>query len=293
MQVRLFRARAMPEAMAQLRSELGAEALILSSRRVQGGVEVTAGLESPAPVAVEPGRRALLERHGISERVIGKLESGPLAFAVATVFRFAPLELAAGARPLLLVGPPGGGKTLTVARLATRLVLAGVRPLVITADARRAGAVEQLAAFTRLLGLTLATASQPASLRKALSTRAESAPVLIDAPGWDLADPADCAEMRAMAVAADAAVALVLPAGLDPAEATDLAAAGRAAGASLLIATRLDLTARLGGILAAADTGLALAEAGIGAAAADTLVALTPAFLAARLVQPRQGGSRS
>ena len=35
----------------------------------------------------------------------------------STVFRFSRLELSGQARPVLLVGPPGGGKTLTAARL--------------------------------------------------------------------------------------------------------------------------------------------------------------------------------
>ena len=81
---------------------------------------------------------------------------------------------------------------------------------------------------------------------------------------------------------------MVLPGGMDPAEAADLAAAYAAAGASQLVATRLDLARRLGGILAAAAAGrLALTEAGIGAGAADGLVPLTPTFLAERLLQTR------
>ena len=54
----------------------------------------------------------------------------------------------------------------------------------------------------------------------------------------------------------------------------------------MLVATRLDQSRRLGGILAAAATGLALTEAGIGPGAADGLTAFTPAFLAERLVPP-------
>ena len=77
---------------------------------------------------------------------------------------------------------------------------------------------------------------------------------------------------------------LVLPAGLDAAEAADLAHAYAAAGASLLVATRLDLARRLGGILAAASARLALTEAGIGPGAADGLLPITPEWLAARLL---------
>ena len=54
-------------------------------------------------------------------------------------------------------------------------------------------------------------------------------------------------ELTALAATARAAMVLVLPAGLDPAEAADQAQAYVAAGARLLVATRLDLARRLGG----------------------------------------------
>ena len=45
MRLKLFRAPAMAEAMARVRAELGEDALILATRRVGDGVEVTAALE--------------------------------------------------------------------------------------------------------------------------------------------------------------------------------------------------------------------------------------------------------
>jgi flagellar biosynthesis protein FlhF len=52
-----------------------------------------------------------------------------------------------------------------------------------------------------------------------------------------------------------------------------------------MLPTRLDLARRLGGILTAASTGLALTEAGMGPGAADGLVPLTPEWLAQRLLK--------
>ena len=80
-------------------------------------------------------------------------------------------------------------------------------------------------------------------------------------------------------------MALVLPAGLDPAEAADIAAAHAAQGAELLIATKLDVARRIGSVLAAAEAGLACAEAGIGPGAADGMVPLTPDLLSRRLMK--------
>lgn len=288
MRLKLYRAPSMAEAMAGVRAELGPEALILGSRRVPGGIEITAALEpdepSLPPADATPPARSQLEFHGVPPGVRDRLAGGATEDALATAFRFEPLPIEAGALPLLLVGPPGAGKTLTIARLATRLVMGGVRPLTITGDGKRAGGIEQLAAFTRLLGIELLVASHPVTLGRAVARRIGGAPVLIDGPGSDPFDPAQRDEISALVGAADAAVSLVLPAGLHADEAADLAAAYAALGARWLIATRLDLTRRLGGVLAAAEAGqLAFAEAGIGPGAADGLVPMTPALLAQRL----------
>lgn len=289
MRLKLYRAASTAEAMAQVRAELGPEALILATRRVGRGIEVTAALEpdeeiAPLPLPPDPARAAALAWHGVPEDLAALLVQGALDQALAATLRFSPLPLARRAAPLLLVGPPGAGKTLTVARLATRLVLGGIAPLVITADGQRAGAAEQLAAFTRLLGLNLIVASQPVMLARALAHRQDGAPVLIDAPGSDPFDPAERQIIAHYAASVSATIALVLPAGLQPDEAAELAVAYAESGATLLIVTRFDHARRVGAVLTAAHAGrLALAEAGIGPGAADGLTPLTPEFLAARL----------
>lgn len=304
----------MAGAMSCVRAELGGEALILATRRTRDGVEITAALEpdrefvpplrtppvmpvantpvAQTPVAHRTGDRpagdtnvwAALRFHGVTEELRASLVTAPLPTALAGVLGFAALDLSAAAAPLVVIGPPGAGKTLTIARLATRLVLGGVTPMIITADGRRAGAMEQLCAFTRLLGIDLVAASHPVTLARALAGRPAHAPVLIDTPGIDAFDPAQCAEIAELLAASNGLAVQVLPAGLDVSEAADLAGAGHAMGARQLIGTRFDLARRLGGILAAGANGLALVEAGIGPGAADGLVALTPEFLAARLL---------
>ena len=300
MRLKLFHAPNMTAAMALVRDSLGPDALILSTRRVANGVEVTAALEPerdepasppvlPSPPALpsspaDPARDAALAWHGVPPGLVKSLAPGQLADVLPDALRFGALPLD-GAAPLLVAGPPGAGKTLTIAKLTTRAVMAGRTPLVVTADGQRAGAPEQLAAYTRLLGLTLVVASTPAPLRRALA-RSQDAPVLIDTPGLDPFDASARQELVALATAAGAVTALALPAGLDPAEAQELAAAFAEAGATLLIATRLDLSRRLGGVLAAAVAGLTVTEAGVGPGAADGLRPLTPELLASRLTIP-------
>lgn len=264
MRIKLFSAPNMAEAMRKVRTELGEEALILGSRRVAAGVEITAALEpetappqpSPAP-APEP-RRTSLER-----RLLG-LQFGALDWA----------------KPIMLVGTPGAGKTLTAAKLATRLVRMGDRPIVITADGQRAGATEQLAAFTRILELDLIVAENPLMMARALAGRAMGHKAIIDMAGFN----PFAAEQRELllthAITADANLVWVLPAGLDADEAAEMAENFANLGVRHMIPTKLDIARRLECVLRAAEAGgFILTDAGIGPGIADGLVPLDRQFL--------------
>jgi flagellar biosynthesis protein FlhF len=293
MRLKIYRGPTLADVMAQARNELGAEALILSTRRTAAGMELTAALEQPeeelppAPPPPQPPREDnLLAWHGIPDPIARRLAAGPLERTLPTVLRFGQLPLGTDEPPLLLTGPPGAGKTLTIARLATRLVLNGTQPLVITADGRRAGAPEELAAYTRLLGLSLIVADQPSTLMRALRHRPPGTPVLIDTGGVNPFEGEPMDVIQALTTAAAATAVLVLPAGLDALEAADQAAAFADTGVRHFIPTRLDIARRLGSVIAAAAAGaFTLTEAGTGPGANDGLTALTPATLAARLAQ--------
>jgi flagellar biosynthesis protein FlhF len=279
----------MADAMARLRAELGEEAVILSTRRTAEGVEVTAAQEADdEPLVIAPDAAApraippALARHNLPVALAARLSGGALSAAVASAFRFEALPLDG---VLLLAGPPGAGKTLTAAKLATRLVLAGRAPLLVSADGRRAGAAEQLAAFARVLGLPLAVAAGPGALAKALARREEGQAAIVDLPGCDPFQPSATRALLGLMEAARGTPALVLPAGLDAEEAAETARAFHLLGCRHLVPTRLDAARRLGGVLAAADAGLAFTEAGIGADAAGGLVAMDAEWLAARLAE--------
>jgi flagellar biosynthesis protein FlhF len=135
-----------------------------------------------------------------------------------------------------------------------------------------------------LLGIDLIVASHPALLVKALSVRRDGAPVLVDLPGGCGFEGTHRDEMSDLAGCVGGRLALVLPAGLDPVEAAETAAAHLDIGAAYLVVTRTDVARRLGCVLAAAAGGMALSEAGIGPGAVDGLIPLTPDWLAGRLL---------
>jgi flagellar biosynthesis protein FlhF len=290
MRLRVFFARNATLALTAVRDALGEDAVVLSTRRVGGGVEVTAALDLAEPELIEPEPEpppSELARHNLAPGLFAGFAGQDLAAALAARLSFEPLPLD---RPILLVGPPGAGKTLTCAKLAARAKMAGQTPLVVTADGARAGAVEQLAAFTRLLRLTLAVAALPEALAKALRAREPGQMALVDGFGCDPFDEAQAERLHRLIRAADALPVLVLPAGLDPEESAELARAFHTLGARHLLPTRLDLARRLGGVLSAACIGLALTEAGIGPQVAHGLQPLSPSWLAARLAEglPRE-----
>ncbi len=216
-----------------------------------------------------------------------------LAGALDRTFGFVPLSQESETRPLMLIGPPGAGKTLTVAKLATRARRAGRTVTVITTDTRRAGGVEQLEAFTRILGIGLIAAASSAEVAAVLQQREETLAdglVLIDTAGANPFLGPDIALLAELVDVSAAEAVLVLPAGGDAMEMIDTAAAFACLRIRRVLATRLDAVRRLGGLLAAVDAGRAsFSEGGISHRVVDSLVPLNPVALS-RALLPHAGG---
>ncbi len=108
---------------------------------------------------------------------------------------------------------------------------------------------------------------------------------LIDSSGVNPYSAADRRELSALLGAAGAEPILVMPAGGDALDAIDMARIFRDLGCSRMAVTRLDLTHRLGSVLAAADAArLGFAEAGVAAEIADGMIPFNPVVLARRLI---------
>ena len=304
----------MAEAMNLVRQELGEDAIIVSTQRSSDGqgVRITAALEAPDgdenitralagenTTPFSEGVREALTYHGVPARLIEKMvmtarsvEVGSPTMACAAAleghFDFAPLPERKAPRPFMLVGPPGSGKTITVAKLAARARLAG-RPVgVITIDTIRAGAVEQLTAFTKILEVEIHQVRGTDTLPHVVATMIENYDlVFIDSPGLNPFSHHDMNYLKALTHSADIEPILVLAAGGDTGEAADIGESFSACGATRVLATRLDMTRRLGSILAAADAGqLMFSEVSINPHVATGLCAINPVSMARMILPP-------
>jgi flagellar biosynthesis protein FlhF len=313
MRLKTYTAATTAEAMNLVRQDMGDEAIIVSTQRAArgSGARVTAALEligtNVAALATEQDNekhdvaktiRQALNYHGtparLGERLVDTatalgMDDPMAAFAGALEagFEFAPIPEIGEDVPVILVGPPGAGKTVTVAKLAARAILAGRCAGLITTDTQRAGGIEQLAAFTRILNIELKTAHATADLRRAVAERLiGTGPLYIDTPGTNPFSDSEMDHLGGLIVEAKAEPVLVLPAGGDAMEAADIASSFADIGATRLLVTRLDMVRRVGSILAAADAArLKFCDVSITPYVADGLSPINALSLA-RLIMP-------
>jgi flagellar biosynthesis protein FlhF len=282
MRLRTFTAPSIGEAMRQVRTALGDDAVILSTEQEGKLVKVTAAIEpeaaatTAAPVAAESADEleTALRYHGVPQALAGRLlatatdleGSSPqqaLTAALRAQFGFQALTDRKPAKPILLVGLPGAGKSSTLAKLAARAKVNGWAATAITCDLAKAGAIEQLATYAKALEIPAYRAKDAATLRRAVAKADASGTILIDTLGTNPLKAGDLAQLRELAEAAGAEIVLVMAAGGDAVESAELAAGYAEAGATRLVATKVDVARRYGGILASAEAGR-LAFAGVG-----------------------------
>ncbi len=307
--------------MRLVRQELGDHAIIVSSRQSENGpgVRLVAAIEQADDMAHFGFSRAssrreqqeeifpdaehfsehlttILLEQGVPQRLTSRLvasahdlnQEGPvmaLASALDEIFRFAPLELPA-TRPVILLGPNGSGKTTVTAKLATRACAGGLRFKVISTDTVRAGAIEQLACFTRILKTDLVVAGEAGTLMREVESAQNHDLVLIDTPGINPRSAREIVSLAETIESIGAEPLLVMAAGGDPDESAEIATAFSVMSPRRLVATRLDTVKRLGGILSAAEAGrLRYANVSVSASVASDIRPINPVSLARMLIR--------
>ncbi|TAE82965.1 MAG: hypothetical protein EAZ74_02150 [Alphaproteobacteria bacterium] len=171
---------------------------------------------------------------------------------MAASFPPLPLPLRHDSGRYLFIGASGVGKTLTTAKIASYCVKHRRPVHVISTDNKRAGGVEQLAAITDILGITLQVADNKLALARMLSDIPLAETVLIDSSGINPYDVYEVRELGHYTHMIEVTPILVMPAGTDPYEAPHHARAFADLGAKHAIVTRIDTARRFGSILNAA-----------------------------------------
>ena len=323
MRLRSFAAATMREAMAQVRRELGPDAIIVATQKGKGeeGARVTAAIEShleagSLSIEADPSEqltngdcvatiRRALSHHNAGEDLTTSLLNtvhdtaadrrgldahAVLALGLDQVLHFDPLSLDRGGRAWLLMGPPGVGKTSLTAKLAARARMSTLSMRVITTDTIRSGGIAQLRSYADALEVGLQIADGCDELTAVLAASKGADLVLIDTVGVSPRQLSELAPLASLYCAGDMDPLLVIDANIDRSIAIDWAHAFAALGCRLAVFTKLDLTQRLGGMLDILHaTQLTLGGASITPRIAGGFDPMTPANLSRLLLQPTVG----
>lgn len=193
-----------------------------------------------------------------------------------------------GSRVVALVGPPGAGKTSTIAKLAVRYGLPSRQPTVLLSfDALRVAASEQLRTYATLLGLRFEVVETTLALDQAIEQYRGKGLILIDTPGFSLRDlDGGCESASFLANRPDIQKHLVLPASMRRADMTRISSAYDIFRPSHLIFTRMDETETFGPVLnEAMGSGRPLSFFGTGQQVPEDLEAASHNNLLSRLLR--------
>lgn len=268
-------------------------------RRLRGTGEtaqpVTVGFNRAELLALLRGHRATdalahqlaeaAEKSGLSDMTLA------LASALDRRMRTSPLDMSAS-HALLLVGPSGAGKTAVAAKIAAHARLVGRNVKLVASDTAGAGAVARLETFGEHLGIVTAIAESAEDVAQAVADGVEdNVLTIIDTAGFDPRNGRARAAYAALARVPHIEALGVVSATADSEEIAEIAAALVTLGANRLVATGLDVTRRLGALLAAATHGPALAHVTRSPFVAGGLETLTPLSLSRLLIESRTGSA--
>ena len=171
--------------------------------------------------------------------------------------QFAPEFTPSGSdlsRAVVLVGPPGGGKTTTLAKLAIQECLAkrlSVR--IISLDIHGVAAHEKLRSFASIMGAGFTAASSASQFTEAIDEFRSKHVLLIDTPGYGHADWEWAHDMAVvLAGLKNKEIHLVLPASMHPAGLLRYVRRYEELNPDYLLFTKLDETESHGAMLSVA-----------------------------------------
>lgn len=286
MRMKMFAAKTLQDARAMIFAEMGDDAVILSEREVDGGVEVRAATDkmgggmvpseplfmkrfadSAAPrvadSALKSRVRDALAWHGAPSGFARRVsEEGTLDPALAdpalaleeglkAQIVCAPLPVKLE-RDIVLVGAPGHGRTAVAAKLTRRAAVSKFEILPVAADLDGAAGGAQLAAYLEReqgqIRVSPTAEDLFALLRK---TRVDGQRCVIDLPAIVPFDGNDIAQLSDLLAAIDAEPVLVMSAEGHPDDLSEAARTFAKVGVKRAILTKLDVVRRRGGAVSA------------------------------------------
>lgn len=310
MRLKIYTGRTIKAAMEKVRDDLGEDAIIINvDENAPGGVRISAAYEdpiiasetlvedtpeAPAPVAAHYSADALaktLRFHGVPTALQKKVEEAAaangadeldhgLAAGLEGLLNFSGLARNPS-RPIMLVGPPGAGKTLTIAKMAAQAAIMGKSVKLYSTDLIRSAGVAQLEMLCDKLDLMVTTADSPQELRFLVRQDTAADVSLIDTTGVNAYSLEDAERIARFAAQSGAEPVFVLPAGIDALEAAEQAHVFGSLGVKRMLVTRLDGARRFAGVITALYKGrMSLAGLSSSPYLADGLIDATALNLA-------------
>jgi flagellar biosynthesis protein FlhF len=211
-----------------------------------------------------------------------------LASALDQYMRAEPLDMSRHGA-ILLLGPPGAGKTAVAAKIAAQARTLGRDVRLVATDVESAGQAARLETFAAHLGAPVLQAPTPETFAAAVSEAREAGAFLIaDSLGCDPRGTLP-PELVAMTRMSGVETLGVVSAARDAEEAGEIAGGLKQFGVRRLIVTGVDLTRRKGALLALAASSLSVAHMTASPYLAHGLEALSPLALSAQLLAGAQG----
>lgn len=322
MRMKMFAADSLDAARAQVFAEMGHHAVILSEREVDGRVEVRAatdgakrtGNDTPVFLRAEHAHTPLKKPHAALEQRLRDMlvwHGAPKRFtervvAAADLTRTEPLDaLACGlegliscdplptlpSRNIVLIGPPGHGRTSTAAKLTRRAAMGKHEILPVAADFDATAGGQQLSAYLERERAQVRIAADPDALFLVMDDiNRNNQRCVIDLPSILPFDREDLARLKDLVAAIDAEPILVMSAEGHPEDQAEAARAYASAGIKRAILTKLDVARRRGGAIAALSAArIALSHLAVTPFIGGGLVPAAPSRIAALLMEESQG----